>query len=436
MSTSGVFTSVVDGRVDGSIYTDPAIFEEEMKRIFHRYWVYVGHASEVPELGDYVLKTIGRQPVILTRDEEDNVTVLLNQCRHRGSTVCQAARGNSTVFRCQYHGWTYKNSGELIGIPRPDGYPADLDKRQFGLFKAPRIGTVRGFVFASLAGDGISFDDHIAPARHYIEAFCDASPVGEVMLSGGVQRTVFNANWKYIGGDGYHGAFTHRSTKELLDAREPVTAHAATRTSKAEAGSTASTFLDRKTSNAVSLGNGHVRLHDDRKNEASLTAIARDTHLSPADAKEYLGLMKAAYGEDSYEDVLAQSDPHIEIWPNLQLTGTHVRTVRPVAPNRTEVEMAPALLRGVPESVNNARIRSHEWFFGPASFGSPDDSEIFERIQRGLDAKAVPPLLLARGLHRQEVMPDGVILGNRSDETTQRGQLTQWEKVMNEGVSK
>jgi fatty-acyl-CoA synthase len=45
---------VIEDRVHGRLYYDPAIFHEEMEKIWHRQWVYVGHESEVPEPGDYV----------------------------------------------------------------------------------------------------------------------------------------------------------------------------------------------------------------------------------------------------------------------------------------------------------------------------------------------------------------------------------------------
>ena len=40
--------------VHGSVYTDPAIFEAELKHIWYRTWVYVGHVSEVPRPNDFV----------------------------------------------------------------------------------------------------------------------------------------------------------------------------------------------------------------------------------------------------------------------------------------------------------------------------------------------------------------------------------------------
>ena len=72
-------------RVHGSLYTDPAIYQAELERIWYRTWVYVGHVSEVPEPNDYVLKSIGPQPVIMSRDKQGHIHLLLNRCTHRGT---------------------------------------------------------------------------------------------------------------------------------------------------------------------------------------------------------------------------------------------------------------------------------------------------------------------------------------------------------------
>ena len=47
---------VQEDRIHASLYTDPAIFAEELDRIFHAGWVFVGHESEVPRPGDYVTR--------------------------------------------------------------------------------------------------------------------------------------------------------------------------------------------------------------------------------------------------------------------------------------------------------------------------------------------------------------------------------------------
>ena len=97
---------VRDDRVHVSLYTDPRIFADEMERIFHRGWVFVGHESEIAAPGDFVTRPLGEQPVILVRSTDGETAVLLNRCAHRGTLVCPLERGHTRVFACPYHGWT------------------------------------------------------------------------------------------------------------------------------------------------------------------------------------------------------------------------------------------------------------------------------------------------------------------------------------------
>ena len=143
--------------------------------------------------------------------------------------------------------------------------------------------------------------------------------------------------------------------------------------------------------------------------------------------------MHAAYGEQRGNELLAWAgDPHAGIYPNLQLIGVQIRLVRPLAVDETEVLMFPGLLKGVPDSINSLRLRQHESFYGPAGAGSPDDAELFERNQTGLQAAVEPWLYLGRGLNRERTEPDGTRVGLIGDETTQRGQLRAWAKLMSE----
>ena len=94
------------GRVHRQIYTDPAIFELELERIFGTAWIYIGHESQVKNPGDYFATRIGRKPVVLVRDSGGRVRVIHNQCAHRGSLVVANDKGNAAEFQCCYHGWT------------------------------------------------------------------------------------------------------------------------------------------------------------------------------------------------------------------------------------------------------------------------------------------------------------------------------------------
>ncbi|HVA39441.1 MAG TPA: Rieske 2Fe-2S domain-containing protein, partial [Candidatus Binataceae bacterium] len=213
-------TLIKRDRIHGRLYKDPEIFEDEIDKIFHRGWVYVGHTGEIPNPGDFRLARIGRQPVIMVRDEQGEVQVLLNRCRHRGATVCQLERGNTQLFRCSYHGWTYKCGGELASVPYQDAYGGRLPREELGLTRVPRVGTYRGFVFGSLSPAGITLEDHLGRARAQIDNFIELSPEGEIDVRAGITKYRFPANWKFQvenGMDGYHPNFTHETFIDMLE---------------------------------------------------------------------------------------------------------------------------------------------------------------------------------------------------------------------------
>jgi len=123
-----------EGLVHSDVYASPAVFELEMEKIYHQGWVYVGHESEIPERGDFVLRWIGRQSVIMNRDDGGRINLFMNRCRHRANSVCQVDHGNASSFLCNYHGWNYKNSGELAGVPQRQGaYGEDFNPTNFSL---------------------------------------------------------------------------------------------------------------------------------------------------------------------------------------------------------------------------------------------------------------------------------------------------------------
>ena len=133
-----------DFRVHSSVYTDQAIFDQEMRDIFENGWVYVAHESEIANPGDYVTRRIGTQPVIVTRGRQEQVNVLLNVCRHRANAICREQQGDATFsFRCPYHAWTYANTGELLGVADrtryPKGFGDDLKPAQ----KQPKLALIR-----------------------------------------------------------------------------------------------------------------------------------------------------------------------------------------------------------------------------------------------------------------------------------------------------
>ncbi len=203
-----------------AVWSDDEVLERELGTIFASCWQYVGHESEVPDAGDYVLRKMGRDSVIMTRDEEGAVRVHLNTCRHRGVPLCRADSGNTSHFRCSYHGWTYANTGELRGVTyQRDVFGKDgLDKRDLPLFAPAQVDTVYGMVFATWDAEAPPLREYLGDIVWYLQAVFDKYPDG-LEVVGAPVRNIIRANWKTEGenlsGDGYHTTITHASAFEL-----------------------------------------------------------------------------------------------------------------------------------------------------------------------------------------------------------------------------
>ena len=105
------------GEIPAALFGNDEIYNLELRKIFARCWVFLGHDSEVPASGDYVRRKIGEDNFIVVRDEDGEIHALFDACRHRGVQICRADSGNTEIFRCPYHGWAYNTKGNLLGAP-------------------------------------------------------------------------------------------------------------------------------------------------------------------------------------------------------------------------------------------------------------------------------------------------------------------------------
>ncbi len=201
-------------RVPYWAYTDEAVFRREMERVFcGRGWAYVGLACEIPEPGDFRQSAIGDRPVVMTRDLEGGINVVMNRCAHRGVKFCRARRGNARRFVCPYHQWAYDLKGNLKAVPfargvkRQGGMPEDFRNEDHGLERL-RVTERNGVVFATFSDEVEPFEEYLGPMLAWFDRVFD----GRGLTVLGYSRQLIPSNWKLMFEnikDPYHASLLH-----------------------------------------------------------------------------------------------------------------------------------------------------------------------------------------------------------------------------------
>jgi len=196
-------------------YTDPTIFQQDMRLLGEGLWLLVDHESSIPSPSDYFTTQIGDEEIILVRGKDSVIRGFFNVCRHRGSRVCLDRKGSAPALVCPYHGWTYDLKGNLKGAPL---MPADFDKKANGLIPCS-VRVEDGLVFINLARqEAPDFDSFIAPFRPFL-ALHDLATT-KVALRKSYPTA---ANWKLLVEnffECYHCKSAHPSYCKVHDVRK------------------------------------------------------------------------------------------------------------------------------------------------------------------------------------------------------------------------
>ena len=396
-------------RVHTALYTDAAIFEEEIERIFNQTWVWVAHDSELPNKNDWITTHVGKQPVIVNRDKTGQVRVMLNRCRHRGATICERKKGSSPGFVCPYHAWTYGTDGSLKGLPMPKGYK-DFNKADYSLVTL-RTESYRGLIFATFNEDAPPLEEFLGCARPWIDLFLKQGGGYPVKVLG-EHKFTFPGNWKIQlenTTDAYHFPIVHKSFLTSLD------------------GDTGELFSFMEAGGYVEdLGNGHsvmVMIPE---------LVDLEANLDEPIPERFAELAEELRSDHSEEEVrrivraVTGSGFNVNLFPNLACSMAFFRVLRPLSVDETEIRHIAIGMDGGPAAANRARLRLHEHFQGPMGFGTPDDAEAWERVQRGVAAGEDSVwIMLNRGEDKTESNA-----GDVTAETGMRAAYQMWKRMM------
>ena len=357
-------------RVRRSIYLEPALFEQELDRIFGRVWIYLCHENQVRAHGDYFATTIGRHPVFVIRDKDGELGCFFNACAHRGSLLTSRRHGNAKTLTCRYHGWCFNSEGGCTRVTgRAEGYTDDaLARLGTDLTRIPRLAAYQGFVFGCLDPDAESLEEFLGAARPFIDVVAEQSAQGIEVLRG-ESCYIMEGNWKLQtenSTDGYHVASLHRNFANAVSFRDSRLGAEADPLQRTESSRILS--LDAIGAGSYDLGNGHMVNWADRG-----TPEAGPLH-------EAVDALRARLPEAMVDWMVGRSRT-VTIFPNLlinDVASTAVRIWRPQSVDRTEIDtwcLAPV---GESARARRARIRKYEDFFLPASLAVPDDVRAME----------------------------------------------------------
>ena len=398
--------------VHRSLYTDAELFDLEMLRVFGGTWLYLAHESELPEPGDFVRRRMGRRQVLIVRTEDGELRGLLNRCTHRGTTLVGEEGGCAKRFVCPYHGWSFGLDGRIQNLPVPDSYDR-LYERPFDLGQVA-LATRAGFVFGTLAAEPMPLDDWLGAAGPWLDAHVARYPGGEMRVQRRTLTQEYAANWKMSwdnAADGIHATFAHAAYNHLGQEAETDTVLAR---------NPADTPMVSKT-----LGHGHCVV-DQRPGIPD----GPWSTMRPLPTREDLeaGLRAKGVTDPGAWDLMTGDMVNLSIFPNLIFVGNQMMVVEPMAVNRTRLSFYLTHAPQAPDEVDLMRLRVDEDFL---SFGTPDDFEMFERVQEGLAVEEEEWIDISRGDGAGDTVgADGLVTGTVASEAPMRAYLAEWKRLM------
>jgi len=401
--------SVERGEVDRRIYSDPAIFELEMERIFGRAWLFLCHESQIPEPGDFFQAVMGRDNVLVVRQKDRSIKAMLNTCAHRGNAVCRAEEGNAKSFLCTYHGWSYGLDGRLNGVPGLSTfYDGALDKSRHGLSQVAQVANYKGFIFGTHDASAPPLPEFLgATGRLALDSIACR---GDMEVVPGIQKFVIECNWKFAVDnlfDWYHPQITHAS------AFQPnVLPSTSMRPERTEEKIDLSGVNLQSGANLDLPGAGIIGTKFD-----TVVVLGEYGHAIGGPSTSSSGYFEFAPGWRDTPEAKAALGPvgikvagHPNIFPTAWLTVTNPQiSLRiPRDPGHTEIWWFTLVDRNLPRETRDFVVSMANRIFGPAGVLEQEDGENWAQAtaqSRGIASRRVKHLL-NMGLGRGQIIKE------------------------------
>jgi 3-phenylpropionate/trans-cinnamate dioxygenase alpha subunit len=400
--------SMVDlgrGELDRRIFSDPEIFELEMRHIFGRAWLFLCHESQIPEPGDFFEAVMGRDNVLVVRQKDSSIRAFINSCTHRGNAVCRAEEGNVRSFLCTYHGWSYGIDGTLKGVPGyKTFYEGGLDKASLGLRRVAQLSTYHGFVFGTHDLTAPPLLDFLGATGRLALDLIAAR--GDMVVMPGIQKFVVDCNWKI-------------AVDNLFDWYHPQVSHASAMTVDA-------TGRDRRAGQHRSIDMNDVEMESGEGLGAKVAGISSTDFEQVVLLGEYGhgigGPTTTSSGAVEFDDSWRRADRakdllgpvgvnvggHPSLFPSSWVTMAPVQiSVRiPRGPTSTEIWWFSFVDSSLSAEKRALQARIASRIFGPSGLLEQDDGEnwVQATLQSHGSASRAIPHTISMGLNRRDVI--------------------------------
>lgn len=405
-------------RVNREAYTSPDVFEQEKRKVLYKSWLVLGHESEVANKGDFVTRTVIDKDLIFNRDGSGQVNVFYNTCLHRGPAVCKESAGNARTFACPYHGWVYRNSGELVSLGSkkadacyPDHY---LKPGGINLVRVKNVAQRAGFYFINFDDDAMPLDEFLGAAGARLDRIAKQSQDGFEIVAG-LHEYEISANYKLLvenSLDGYHLMSTHATyfayMADLLKGADPkIGGH------------------------VMTLGNGHASFMTPVMSGRPIAQwLPHWGEEAKRAVEEKRNEIVARLGEEEASDVCDYSS-NTWIFPisiiNDQQTIL-IRAILPISHNKMRVRAWSLAPKGESPKLREIRMENTLSFLGPGGFATPDDITMLEWAQRAYEHTCGGWNDFSKAMKPDEDTLNSVAVYD--DELHMRAYWVQWDKMM------
>ncbi len=196
-------------------YISEDFMQSEWEGIWTKAWLFAGLESDLLEPGDFFIYDIGRESIVITRNDENEISAFYNVCQHRGNRIVTLESGSFSKVSCPYHGWTYGLDGTLEHVPDRELFKEGVPCEEKSL-KPVKVSVWAGLVFINMDENSSSLETFLGPIVDQLKPY----KFEKMNLVKHQTVSLLETNWKTVRDnflEQYHVDFIHPQHASFVD---------------------------------------------------------------------------------------------------------------------------------------------------------------------------------------------------------------------------